>query len=165
MCNLVGPEGAPTTCMIGPAKYTRFEESAVDDQLRTALEQVEQAHLAIRPVKLILLFDCHPRHSPALGSQRITLAHNPLFLDQQFVTSFHPFLRRHDLRALSHVRCHVDLSFGLSRWHLFSAQVPDCDCRSSARRGHFAGKQHRSCYAHWTHGSSSLRSGNLVSCL
>src|SRR6185369_14769208 len=38
VCNLVGDEGTAAAGMLGPAKYARLEERAIDDQLTPAFE-------------------------------------------------------------------------------------------------------------------------------
>ena len=48
-----------------------LEEGAVDDQLAAAVEQVEQARLAVGPVERVVLLHRQPRHPPALGGQRV----------------------------------------------------------------------------------------------
>ena len=57
--------------MLGPAEHPGLEEGAVDDQLAATLEQVEQAHSAVRPLEFIRLLDGHPWHPPAFGGQRV----------------------------------------------------------------------------------------------
>jgi hypothetical protein len=49
MGDLIGAQGAAAASMIGPAKDTGLEEGAIDDQLPTVLEQIEQAYLALGP--------------------------------------------------------------------------------------------------------------------
>ncbi len=51
--DLIGAEGAAAAGVLGPAEHPGLEKGAVDDQLRTALEQVEQAHRALGPFKLV----------------------------------------------------------------------------------------------------------------
>src|SRR6202043_2485369 len=46
--DLVGPQRTPDAGMLRPAMYAGLKEGAVDDQLTPALEQAEQAHLALR---------------------------------------------------------------------------------------------------------------------
>src|SRR6202020_1424137 len=55
--NLIGHHGTAATAMLGPAEDTGFEECAIDDQLTTPPEQVEQTQLAVRPVKSIRFLD------------------------------------------------------------------------------------------------------------
>src|SRR5262249_9218298 len=52
--DLVGNHGAAYACMFRPANHAGFEESAVDDQLTTTVEQLEQARLAVRSIELVL---------------------------------------------------------------------------------------------------------------
>jgi hypothetical protein len=80
--DLVGTERATAAGVVGPAKDPGLEEGAVDDQLRAAFEQIEQAHLALGSVELVLLLHHHPGHPPTLGSQCIALMHHSFFLDQ-----------------------------------------------------------------------------------
>src|SRR6185312_16014481 len=94
--DLVGNQGAAAAGVVRPAKNARLEECAVDDQLTPALEQVEQAYLATRPLERIRFVDGHPGHLPALGGQCITSAGIGLFLDEQLLAGGLPFLRRHD---------------------------------------------------------------------
>src|SRR5919198_1840174 len=94
--DLVGYEGAAAAGMLGPAVHAGLEESAVDDQLTTALEQVEQRHRARRPFELVLLLDCHPRHPPTLGGQRVTGAGQLLLLHEELLARRLPFMRRYD---------------------------------------------------------------------
>src|SRR5262249_51452698 len=44
----------------------RIEHEMVDDELAAAFEQIEQAALAARSLKLIILLDLHHRQAPAL---------------------------------------------------------------------------------------------------
>src|SRR5256885_14259196 len=94
--DLVGAERAAAASMIGPAEHAGFEEGAIDDQLATALEQVEQADFALRPVELILLFHGHPRHAATVGGQCVTRAGEGLLLHQELLARSFPFLRRYD---------------------------------------------------------------------
>jgi hypothetical protein len=47
MGDLVGHEGAAATGMFGPAEHAGLKEGAVDDELTAAVEQLEQARLAL----------------------------------------------------------------------------------------------------------------------
>ena len=102
--DLVGSQRAAAAGMLGPAEHAGLEEGAVDDQLTAALEQVEQARLALRPVELVLLLHGHPRHPPALGGQRVTGAGQLLLLHEQLLARRLPLLRRHD-RGCFHCNC------------------------------------------------------------
>ena len=71
--------------MLGPAEHAGLEEGAVDDQLTAAVEQVEQARLALRPVELVRLLHGQPRHPPTLGGQRVTGAGQRLLLHEELL--------------------------------------------------------------------------------
>src|ERR1700736_3157045 len=94
--DLIGAQGAAAAGMLGPAEHPGFEEGAVDDQLPAALEQVEQAHLAVRTLEFIRLLDGHPRHPPSLGRERVTGAGQGLLLDEMLLARSRPFVWRHD---------------------------------------------------------------------
>jgi hypothetical protein len=94
--DLVSHHGAAPAGVVGPAEYSRLEESAVDDQLTPAVEQVEQAHLARGPLERIRRLHGRPRHPPALGCQGVTGARQSLFLHEQLLAGRLPLLRRHD---------------------------------------------------------------------
>src|SRR6516165_7736456 len=99
MSYLVGQHGAADARVLGPAVYAGFEEGAVDDQLTAAVEQVEQAHLAIGPAELVLFLHGQPRHPSTLGGQRVPRASQLLFLHEKLLAYSLPLLRRHDFRA------------------------------------------------------------------
>ena len=98
--DLVGHEGAAAAGVLGPAEHAGLEEGAIDDQLTAALEQVEQANLALGPVELVLLLHRHPRHPSTLGSQRITGAGQGLLLHEELLARSLPLLLRHDRGCL-----------------------------------------------------------------
>ena len=89
---LVSAQRAASARMIRPSKYARLEEGTVEDQLRTTLEQVEQAHFALRPLELVLLLHSHPRHPTALCGHRVTGPGQFFFLHQQFLARRLPLL-------------------------------------------------------------------------
>src|ERR1700674_5442591 len=72
MGDLIGAQGAAAAGVLGPAEHPGLEEGAIDDQLTAALEQIEQAYLALGSVELVLLVHSQPRHPPAFGCQRVT---------------------------------------------------------------------------------------------
>jgi hypothetical protein len=86
----------PRHACSGQPNTPGLEEGAVDDQLTAAVEQVEQARLALRPIELVLLLHGQPRHPPTLGGQRVTGAGHCLLLDEQLLARSLPLLRRHD---------------------------------------------------------------------
>ena len=94
--DLVGHHRAADAGVLGPAVHAGLEERAVDDQLTAAVEQVEQARLALGPVELVLLLHRQPRHPPTLGGQRVTGARQLLLLHEQLLARSLPLLGRHD---------------------------------------------------------------------
>ena len=94
--DLVGPERATDAGMLRPAMHAGLEEGAVDDQLMTAPEQIEQTRFALGPVERVGLVHGHPRHAPPLGGQRVTRAGHGLFLDEKLLARGVPLLRRYD---------------------------------------------------------------------
>src|SRR5262249_26283873 len=73
---------------------------AVDDQLPAALEQVEQADLALRPLEFVSLLDGRPRHPPPFGGQGVAGPYQGLFLHEHLLVCSLPGLRRHDRRCV-----------------------------------------------------------------
>ena len=98
--DLIGAKRAAAAGMLRPAEHAGLEEGAVDDQLTPALEQVEQARFALRPLECVCLLDGHPRHPPALGGQRVMGPHLGLLLDEQLLARGLPVLRRNDRRRV-----------------------------------------------------------------
>ena len=92
MRDLVGPERAAAAGVIGPAEHTGIEEGAINDQLLAALEQIEQAELALGPAELVSLLHRHPRHASALGRQGITGAGEGLLLHKKLLPRGLPLL-------------------------------------------------------------------------
>jgi hypothetical protein len=78
--------------MVGPAVHAGFEKGAIDDELTSAGEQVEQAYPAVGPVELVVLGDGQPRHPSARGGQRVTGAGDVLFLAEQLLARGLPLL-------------------------------------------------------------------------
>src|SRR2546425_6339356 len=79
--DLIGAQGAAAAGVLGPAEHPGLEEGAIDDQLTAALEQIEQAYLALGSVELVRLVHSQPRHPPAFSGQRVTGAGQGLLLD------------------------------------------------------------------------------------
>src|ERR1700757_1826417 len=97
--DLVGAQGTTAAGVIRPAKNTRLEEGAIEDHLRTALEQIEQAYFTLGSLERVLLFYRRPRHAPAIGGQRVTGAGEVLLLGEELLARSLPLLRRHDWRC------------------------------------------------------------------
>src|SRR5712691_9490460 len=94
--DLIGAQGAAVAGVLGPAEYPGLEEGAINDQLPAALEQIEQAYLALGSVELVLLVHSLPRHPPALGGQRVTGAGQGFLLHEELLARSFPLLLRHD---------------------------------------------------------------------
>src|ERR1700722_4779313 len=94
--HLIGAEGAAAAGVLGPAEYPGLEEGAIDDQLTAALEQIQQAYLALRSVELVLLVHSQPRHTPAFGGQRVTGAGEGLLFQQELLVRRLPLLLGND---------------------------------------------------------------------
>ena len=82
---LGGHHRAAAAAPLRPAADARLEEVAVDDQLAAALEQVEEADRAVRPLEAVVLLHGHPRHAAALGGQRVAGAGVRLLLDEHLL--------------------------------------------------------------------------------
>ncbi len=61
----------------------RLQHVVIDDELAAAVEQVEQARLAVRALEHILLLDPDRRQPPALGCQSVSGPGGLLLLDEQ----------------------------------------------------------------------------------
>ena len=83
-----------------PAEHAGLVKGAVEDELVSAFEQIEQADFAPGTFERIGLLDRHPWHAPALGGERIASPGLGLFLDQQLFAGRLPGLRRHDWRLV-----------------------------------------------------------------
>src|SRR5262245_39858539 len=111
--DLVGDERAADTAdlrvsafgPLGVGGDPRLVEGAVDDELAAALEQVEQAYLAIGPVELIRLLNCHPGHPSTLGGQCVTGAGQLLLFQEELLPCSLPLSFRYDPRSLH--SCHI----------------------------------------------------------
>src|SRR5262249_36935311 len=64
--------------------------------LTAAVEEVEQARLALGPLELILFLHGEPRHPPTFGGQRVTGAGQSLLLHEKLLARRLPLLRRYD---------------------------------------------------------------------
>src|SRR5215467_8323185 len=83
--DLIGAQGTTATGVLGPAEHPGLEEGAIDDQLLAALEQIEQAYLALGSVELVLLVHGQPRHPAAFGGQRVTGVGQVLLLHEELL--------------------------------------------------------------------------------
>src|SRR5947208_5300051 len=124
----IGAQGAAAAGVLGPAEHSGFEEGAIDDRLTAALEQIEQAYLALGSVELVLLLHRHPRHSSTLSGQRVTGAGQGLLLHEQQLARNLPLLRRYDRRCFHSAFlvlhfllacCHI-----IWVWLLFGNELP-----------------------------------------
>src|SRR5215469_6178052 len=113
--DLIGAQGTTATGVLGPAEHPGLEEGAIDDQLLAALEQIEQAYLALGSVELVLLVHGQPRHPPAFGGQRVTGAGEGLLLHEELLACGLPLPLRHDRG-----RVHRELPFPVFLVALFA---------------------------------------------
>src|SRR5215813_7796792 len=97
--DLIGAQGAAAAGVVGPAEHPGLEEGAIDDQLPTAFEKVEQANLTLGSLELMLLHR-RPRHAATLGGQRITGAGEGLLLHEELLQRSLPLLLGHDRGCL-----------------------------------------------------------------
>src|SRR5882762_7881379 len=102
--DLIGAQGAAAAGVLGPAEHPGLEEGAIDDQLTAALEQIDEAYLALGSVELVPLAHSQPRHPPTLGGQRVTGAGQVLLLHEQLLARSLPFISRHYFLVLYHAR-------------------------------------------------------------
>src|SRR5215470_14304679 len=99
--------------MFGPAVHAGLKEGAIDDQLPPAVEQVEQARLALGTVELVRLLHGQPRHPPTLGGQRVTGPGQLLLLHEQLLARSLPLPQLHYFRCFHRIdfRHNVPLYF------------------------------------------------------
>src|SRR5277367_88336 len=171
VADLIGAQGAAAAGVLRPAEHPGLEEGAIDDQLAAALEQIEQAYLALGSVKLVLLLHGQPWHPPTLGGQRVTRAGQYLLFHEELLTRSLPFLRRHNrwcvhcqillplLHAILLAGCHFILLLLLLdfvkqtstiRPEKF-AEFVDVHRQNSSRGSRSGGHHCRACDAHWAH--------------
>src|SRR5580692_5098536 len=96
VADLIGAQGAAAAGVLGPTEHSGFEEGTIDDQLTTALEQIEQAYFALGSLELVLLVHSQPRHPPTFGSQRVTGAGQGLLLHEELLARSLPLVLRHN---------------------------------------------------------------------
>src|SRR5258707_4798425 len=82
--------------MFGPANHAGLEKGAVDDQLTTAVEEVEQTRLAFGPFEFVILLYGNPWHPPTLRGECVTSMGQLLLLHEQFLARSFPLLRRYN---------------------------------------------------------------------
>jgi hypothetical protein len=159
--DLVGHEGAAAAGMFGPAVHAGLKEGAVDDELTAAVEQVEQARLALGPVELVLLLHGEPRHPPTLGGQRITGAGQGLLLHEELLARSLPLLRRNDRgcvhREMPFQVLHVSLLVPV----VLAAEPAHNERGDAARRGNARGDNSHCRHTYRTH-RSPPRDGSLA---
>src|ERR1700677_112374 len=126
---LIGTKGASAASVVGPAEHPGLEEGAIEDQLRAALEQIEQAYLTFGPVELILLLHRHPRHPSAFGGQRVTEAGQGLLLYEELLARSLPLLLRDDRGCFHHG---ISFPRPLVRRHFHFSLLFRCGTISSA---------------------------------
>src|SRR5262245_8884958 len=100
MGDLVGYQRATRAGMVRPAVHTGLEKGPIDDQLTTAVEQVEQTHLSLRSVERVRLLHGQPRHPPALGGHRVPGVGQLLLFHEEPLARGLPLLRRDDRRCV-----------------------------------------------------------------
>src|SRR5262245_41482663 len=113
--DLIGQHGAADARMLRPSPHPGLEESAIDNQLTAALEQIEQAQLPLGAVEHVILLHCHPRHPPPLGGQRVTRASQSFLLCQELLARSPPFLWRDNFRVIHFT--HTFFWFHYSSFH------------------------------------------------
>src|SRR5258708_8322760 len=129
---LTGPQRAATAGVLGPAEDPGLEECAIDDQVTAALEQSEQAYLALGSLELVLLVHSQPRHPPAFGSQRVTGAGQGLLLHQELLARSLPLLLRNDRGSVHREMPFLVLLVSLfTCCHLISPFFPETDRQES----------------------------------
>ncbi len=65
----VDEHGASATSTLGEIGNSWLEEKTIDDELSAAIEEIEQADLAVRSLELVRLVDPHHRQPAALGGK------------------------------------------------------------------------------------------------
>ena len=118
--DLIGAQRAAAAGMVGPAEDSRFEEGAIDDQLRAAFEEVDQADPAPGAVELVPRLNGHPGHAPAFGGQCVARTGEGFLLDEQVVARSLPLLRRDDWGGLDREMLHF---CHLAHCHLMSPLI------------------------------------------
>ena len=131
--HLIRHERTADAGMLRPAVHAWFEESAVNDQLTAALEQIEQAHFAFGSVEHVFLFDGLPGHPTPFSCQCIARASERLLLHEETLVRSFPFLRGYDRRHAHAAKfCGARLLTRCARCHLITPLC--CPNRPAATR-------------------------------
>jgi hypothetical protein len=81
---LVSKEGTTGAARLGPAIDAWSEHEVIDDQLATAIEQLEETSFAVGTLEDVMFVDLDHGQSTALRSQGVSCPRRRLFLDEQF---------------------------------------------------------------------------------
>ena len=130
VADAVGQERAGRAALV----RVRVEHEMVDQQLTPALEQLQQAGLAVRALELVLLADLGHRHPAPLSVQCIALPGELFLPGQQLLAGREPLLSGHDRRI---VHSHSSLG-GCPRLVPVNAGAgagSTCSARSTANMG------------------------------
>src|ERR1700722_10325008 len=119
MRDLIGTEGAASAGVIRPAEHPGLEEGAIDDQLRAALEQINEAYLTVRSVERVIRVDSYPRHAAAFGGQCIARTREGFLFHKELLARGLPLLLRYDRGSLHReIPFSVFFAFLYTRGHL-----------------------------------------------
>jgi hypothetical protein len=161
--DLIGDHGAAAARVLRPAEDPGLEEGPINDQLPAALEEVEQASLALGPIEFVRLLDGHPRHPSAFGGQGVTSVGQGLLLHEKLLVRGCPLLRRHDRGgarremsfSVSLVCCHLFLRCFLKVIETIRSEKfpqPADTHRENSCRGSCSGKHYScACDTCWAH--------------
>src|SRR5262249_29888823 len=100
---VIGPERTTTA---GPFPV-RPKHEMIDHQLASALEQLGQGPLPLRPFKNIILFYFDPGQFPALPTQLISETSKLFLLEQKLFSRLEPFVCRNDLVVIEVCLDHI----------------------------------------------------------
>src|SRR6516162_9743685 len=103
--------------IISPERTTRAslfpvrrKHEMIDHQLASALKQLRQGRLSVRPFKDIILLYLDPGQFPALPAQLIAETSKLFFLDQKLFSRLEPFVCRNDFVVIEVCLDHVVIS-------------------------------------------------------
>src|SRR6516225_5576033 len=114
---VIGPERTTTA---GPFPV-RPKHEMIDYQLASALEQLGQGPLPLRPFKNIILLYFDPGQFPALPAQLISETSKLFLLEQKLFSRLEPFVCRNDLVVIEVCLDHIVIS--LSQKSLVNGQL------------------------------------------